>query len=850
MTRLFKTDTEQTFDIPTDLVVPVDLVNSILTPSGEGAFYLGGGTIEFDLPLTDNNRLLIGEDEYSTIPVRLEQGTRIMVGDLRVLSQNDEAYQVQIDDPVSTLLERLKTVPLTALYWEDLNHVWSFANIVSDRSAGWVYGLEDRGTMRVRPNFFTAPRRRLAPFGTDGDAYNFFPGVFLFEYINRMFDYIGIELDSTLIDNASWFKRLYIPFTGGEIRKAAGVAVGASGVFAGTSNQDYVPFVEEIIEFGSTNNNTNFNTTTHEYTATVNGMATVRLNFGALSNGTNAPSLGFATRIKKNGSVITENLFYTNSSFDTYGETTIDVYLEIGDIITGHFVALAGLLVPRSGTSLEVTIEDRLTVGDTITMRNFVPNIMCADLLKWTMATFNMVPRPSQSQRLVKLEVFDQSFDSGIIPDPIQIDLDSISYTTISDLGRSNFLHYNSGSNYGNGGFRINDSRLDPEVSVLSNGFIPTQMRTWGFSGRMKAMPVLMEDDSVYPFYQKTAAGDDVLYFPGTIPNIGLRLLFMARVSVSDLFNDGTTAIQIGTESPTSVNWPYFYNPINQINTPLSLSFRDEVLYTVDGAQDAEGLNLTEFCFAEYAKDFQRFQQFNALAALSKADFAALRLDALYPVAKMKGLYRIIQVSQFTGKSKSEITMRRVNAFDNSALLTVGEQTGKSSGNTGAPNNGQDNAAPQIPQVVMNRVQIGFGGVSSDRLLFALSDAAFNYPIVGFWGDYVATDQIVIPASGYYQINFQVCGEDEEAGNYEIEMWYEVLDNATDLNVIYERSANNHGASKQEIACNLVNEENLTTGNVIRFYAIFTGGHSLNIDQEHSFATVTQRPETAINNTP
>lgn len=846
MTFLIDSATQTEFDIPTDLAIPID---RFLGELGMDGTYSGGGSIEFDIERSAKNERLIEPYLTGIIPVVLLQGRIAMAGNLRVLSYTLDSYTCRVDDQVSSLFEKLNDTPLRMLDLSEFDHTWDFENVIADRSEGWIYCLEERGTFAQRPFTFDSwtLANRFAPMGSDADIYNFYPGIFIHTLLSKCIQFAGFDIQSPLIQNSgSWFKNLYMPFSGGDLplRKLPATIAANSGWFGSPPSADSpAAFAAVLVEFSTTNNTAVFDTATHKFTTGASGFYSIAVNAGARSSGTNAPSLGFRAKIRINGVFVRDELAYTQSSFDTYISYNHEVFLSAGEEVELYMVGSTGLVFPTSNTTLNIDLLDRAGVGDTITMANTLPNITCGDFLRWVFGQFCLIVDSVPCQKVIEVYQFNSYFEPmQDLPHWLDIQLRSnhevLPRENITEMANNNYLNYAGDGSYGNGGFSITDPRIESEKELFQSGFQATYMRSWGFLGRWLSIPAMFNED-VYPEPQKLENGYAVLYLVKPPKQEAPRILFKARVNVNVL-NPIASNIDIGDENVSAVNYGYFYNYIAAVPSSISLSFKNEQqVLNGSGAVTIYGQNLTELFFSEYARDFQAYELLTVNAEMTSEQFATLSFRYLYPFKRLGYYYRLISIGQYVEGEPTELTFRRVNTFTNSSLLSVMAQVGKSGGST-QPSQAPTYSLPNDAVITqLNAIQIGFDGLASDQL--TIVESTVDYPQTGDWGD-ITTDQLVVPESGKYQINFQVASSDDEASNAVIEIRYDILNNADELTLLFSRNAENYVHSHDRVSCNLVNEENLDFGNVIRFYATFTGGfHAPDYSQEYTFATVTQR---------
>lgn len=793
MTSLTHIDSGQTFDLFEGFSVPVDLVAGVLTEQGD---YLSGGSTSFSLPRTPNNENLIG-DGRNMIRVVLTQGASTIVGELLVRSESKGGYQCELEDIRTSAFRRLKDLPIRSVYLDDLTHLWVGSNIIANRTSGWVYPFVDYGYMVRRGQRLNASNFQG---NIRNDVYNFRPGMFAFDLIERAFRQIGWDIDLP----TGWFRQLVIPCTQ-PIKRPTGEAQAASGAMYLTAGYVADEFYNPI-PFNLNTNAAVF--TGGNFTAPFSGLYNYRLMIPGFNSYTREKSV--AAHVLVNGGVINRQVYFFKPGETLNTETTGTIYLNAGDVMSvqaaNNGSPSTRVLFPGSGARLEIAAFDTMAWGNFIQMKDTLPDMAAADLIKWVLAGTNMVLDIDAAQSRLRAVPFWEYYQGT---QEMNIEQDSYQFVTLPNAGQNNYIGYSGNESFANGGFTIQDSRLTRENTLFASGFHPSQMGA--AYGGLTSLAQMYADRPGNPSFIRRTVGADLFSIDPV--DTSLRLILIKRLPVSEVFRQFTTIEIADINDADTINWGYFYDSL--FPSEVSLAYQD--------LGGVTGINLANLAFRDYASDFVNYQGASVQAALLPGDVSGFDFSRLVP---FKGrLYRIMKINQYVEGGLVNLELRRVGI--DSPNMGVLPQIGKdSTTSTGASQNDGDT----ITFNQMNRLQIVFGGYAAPILIGADNQGDL-YPQVGNWGVLnLVTGFFTIPASGYYSVYFQVTANSGEAQN---DIWYEVYDGATKL---FERRHDGNARAQ-----NIANEEYLNAGWTIRFNVDFNGAHLPDYTPSLTFATITQR---------
>lgn len=370
----------------------------------------------------------------------------LKLNDISYLEDGEIIYNCVAFGETTDLFFSLGNKEIVELFTEtdSLNHTWNRANIVfswgATKGEGYVYPMIDYG------NHFEKTRNQW-------DVKEFYPAVYVKEYIDRMFEQAGYTYSSAFF-NTTRFKSLIIPYNKGSVKRTeneinkykAQAVISPSFTVdfdliktAGTEptfwNKGFYNF-EKIIQVanvyyykeltdqsGSWGNNT--------YTAQLQGSYnfnnTLKINSAVI---TNPPSgsynYGFGIRIygilyKNNVEIKNQVIYYIEEinggaqTHTTFPFETGNISLNVGDTIRIEYEYQLLYSVTQITTSLntyvpnfEWTFEaencvfnanllDAILPGDNLKIQAFIPEkVLCKDFLGSIIKMFNLYVEPDK----------------------------------------------------------------------------------------------------------------------------------------------------------------------------------------------------------------------------------------------------------------------------------------------------------------------------------------------------------------------------------------------------------------------------------------------------------------------
>jgi hypothetical protein len=412
--------------------------NYAVNEIGDIANRQGGFSNEFTLPLTANNRNILGFPQdvnstsrkpYQKVEASLiDQGTTVATGYLRYQEVSDNNIQVSFFSDNVEWFSLLKDKSLRDLDLSEFDHVWDVAEIVTaidaDKSSGYTYPLIDYGEFG-----------ELTSLSVNSDQ--MYPAMFVSTLVNRIFFEIGWKEEGEMIDHPL-FKRMIVPFSAqsfvhdstyiedntlNEILPAtqSGV-VGPGGAL--------VPLVWVL-------------PATSLVTIDEPGNFNIRLVADVDFAVVGSASARF--RIYNNAVQVFEGASYTNYVGDVIIDT--DLLLDDGDIEISLSISVSGgssltYSVFLTTTTLIVTPLDVVAPGSTLQMGSTLPDIKQSDFLKYLAFSFGAVPQANNFSKTVNFGLFKSI--AGNIPDALdwsdKIDISktkSIDFTELLDNYKS-----------------------------------------------------------------------------------------------------------------------------------------------------------------------------------------------------------------------------------------------------------------------------------------------------------------------------------------------------------------------------------------------------------------------------
>ena len=149
--------------------------------------------------------------------IRLQSGNQVFEGVAQLLaikeSQAGRIYEIGLYGETANLFKTLGDSELTDLDFSDLNHTWDSTNITDS----WTFSETADGTGYYYPfidygqNF---ERQNTAPASFLYNIEDFYPAIYLKEYVDRIFLNAGFTYESNFLNgaNGSIFKQLVVPY--------------------------------------------------------------------------------------------------------------------------------------------------------------------------------------------------------------------------------------------------------------------------------------------------------------------------------------------------------------------------------------------------------------------------------------------------------------------------------------------------------------------------------------------------------------------------------------------------------------------------------------------------------------
>ena len=399
--------------------------------------------------INDFNPLLKADCLILEDSIEIFKGS-LKLNDISYLEDGEIIYNCVAFGETTDLFFSLGNKEIVELFTttDSLNHVWNRANIIASwtttKGEGYVYPMIDYGNHLDKTN-------------NQWDTKEFYPAVYVKEYIDRIFEQAGYTYSSGFF-NTTRFKSLIIPYNKGLIKKAideinyykaqaqvnANVPVNYSltqiSAFNPTlfSKGEYVYklsptatinslyYTRELTDLsGSWNNN--------QYTVSIAGNYNFE-NFIKLSGAviTNPPSgsydyifeININATIFKNGAFLTSRpqiyRIYENSSgipaHSTKQFVTNNVALNIGDIISieynvsieyylsnttnnlSSYTPTATFTFNNTDCQFNANLVDAILPGDTLRIKSFIPEkVLCKDFLGSIIKMFNLYIEPDKA---------------------------------------------------------------------------------------------------------------------------------------------------------------------------------------------------------------------------------------------------------------------------------------------------------------------------------------------------------------------------------------------------------------------------------------------------------------------
>lgn len=374
----------------------------------------------------------------------LQSGNQVFQGVAQLLAikqnENGMTYEIGMYGETANLFKTIGDAELTDLDFSDLNHVWDSTNIEDS----WTFSETADGTGYYYPfidygqNF---ERQNTAPASFLYTIEDFYPAIYLKEYVDRIFDAAGFTYESNFLngDNGSLFKQLIVPY-------------GISGVPYITeeyyqyfiyrirlSNQNptiyntYPDTTSQILELGYDSTapyfqNGYYDTSLYRYTAF--GDCTVNFQFRASAG---ADTSLFVVPFTVTFKLLINGVYYadfftftwtTNGNTQTRSAIIPNVVLNAGDyaeveIDVSGAPGTRNVYVNNQGTFWlnQLVGTPLMTPGATWDMnQTIVPKIKQSELLNAVISMFNLYVYPDKyDPKKLYIEPWSDFFNQGVV---------------------------------------------------------------------------------------------------------------------------------------------------------------------------------------------------------------------------------------------------------------------------------------------------------------------------------------------------------------------------------------------------------------------------------------------------
>lgn len=249
----------------------------------------------YELDVTDSYNPNKGLKAYLEVNSReLYRGTLKINSVVTAEDGNVIGYNAQFNGALYSILSAWGETKLDELDYSEFNHDLLLANTVESwvnniivngvpgvqpMGTGYIYPLIDNGNVNWGSNL------KLAIFNPSIPLEKVYPGIYAWQYWQKIFNFAGATYESDFIDS-DFFKRLVIPFNGKEIlltqeqidERKYQASVSAS--YNQSIDQAQVQAESELVEFGHYDNDSTggnfdnsggFNTSTFQWTAPNSG---------------------------------------------------------------------------------------------------------------------------------------------------------------------------------------------------------------------------------------------------------------------------------------------------------------------------------------------------------------------------------------------------------------------------------------------------------------------------------------------------------------------------------------------------------------------------------------------------
>jgi hypothetical protein len=369
----------------------------------------------------------------------LQSGNQVFEGvaQLLAIKQNESGrtYEIGLYGETANLFKTIGDAELTDLDFSDLNHVWDSTNIEDS----WTFSETADGTGYYYPfidygqNF---ERQNTAPASFFYTSEDFYPAIYLKEYVDRIFEAAGFTYESGFLNgaNGSVFKQLIVPYGVSGVPYMTADVIGPNLYYIGFSGgiQDIANGTTQQINLGEDTpapffNGGGYNVGGYDWTPITNGNYNFQFrctmqpnlpNAGVQTatahlriNGANVATLFSYSWPAMNSSVVTIDGFASN--IPVVNTDAVDVavqYTSFGTNYVRIFTDETYWLNQFNGTPL-------MQPGYTWDMnQTIVPKVKQSDLLSSVISMFNLYVYPDKyNQKKLYIEPWSEFFDQGVV---------------------------------------------------------------------------------------------------------------------------------------------------------------------------------------------------------------------------------------------------------------------------------------------------------------------------------------------------------------------------------------------------------------------------------------------------
>ena len=351
-------------------------------------------------------------------------------------------YDIIFFGDVSTIFGNLKDAKLTDLSFSEWNHTYSKAV----QKATWGQTVGDGYLYRMIDYGANSP--------TSWDTANFFPGLYLKTYIDKIFNYAGFTYSSAFL-TSSFFKHLFIPYNGDKLTLTAtqvnamlfSATKTTSLTSSSTTSSAQTVSNPVVFDAESSDPSNQYNTGTGYFTAATAGYYDFYCSgtISAVANGsttvtTSVNSFGVRINFYK-GTGITAQYYPCTGYFTPYSGTyatgynfingvsiqsvSPTIYLNAGETVnveidTNALISAGQVDWTITGLAFKNRVTNTSIVeGNTVNMNAAIPvDIKQSDLLMSVIRAFNLFVEPDRTQpNKLYIDTYSAFYGSGTTRD-------------------------------------------------------------------------------------------------------------------------------------------------------------------------------------------------------------------------------------------------------------------------------------------------------------------------------------------------------------------------------------------------------------------------------------------------